>query len=77
VGGGAACADGDAVVGDAVADDAAVVDAAAVVVDGIGVFDTVESPDPQPLSSAPSVTAAAGNAVSRCHTTQHGTGQLD
>ena len=76
MGGGAACADG-AVADDAVADDAAVVDAAAVVVDGIGVFDTVQSPDPQPLSSAPSVTAAAGNAVSRCHTTQHGTGQLD
>ena len=76
MGGGAACADGDAVVGDAVVGDA-VADGAAVVVDGIGVFDTVESPDPQPLSSAPSVTAAAGNAVSRCHTTQHGTGQLD
>ncbi|HRD14029.1 MAG TPA: hypothetical protein PLI79_19435, partial [Mycobacterium sp.] len=46
--------------------------AAALVVLACGVLATVESPELQPASSAPTATPTAGTA-SRCHTPVHGT----
>ena len=44
-----------------------------VVVEAIGVLETVESPEPQPVSAATTAPAIAG-AVRRFHTSQNGTG---
>ena len=45
-----------------------------VVVAGNGVFDTVESPELQPVSAAATANTAA-DTVRRFHTSQHGTAQ--